>query len=586
MKVSTSPLKASRSAWLSASSLVLCAAFLLLTGPAIAADISSGSDLAGRKPPLHETIWYEGKVWTDRDRYSEPFTLERPWRMDSIREQVQVMELWLHEFDDLPADILQFPNLKELEISFDDDFTVDERWKLPSKLEHLRINDADKMHFGRRFPKLRRLLKLELVGDSDSTFMVPAQWCDMENLEALALGVATEVTFETAVSYPRLTELSLISIALKELPVGFESSPVETLTLSGNKLSQLPAAIQYFLSLRSIELYQNELRDLPDYFLELKQLKSLSLAVNDFTRIPRQVYQMPQLEFLYIGGQDSLVLTDSIGLLNNLRELYLNHSKIQALPESIGKLTQLEVLTLSGNRLRTLPESICNCKPLRKLQIGANPIEELPSCLLELPKLEGISCESKGLMQGNLDILSYVLKDAYFIPQVPDSIEGKPLSEYLERTDIDSGSKLYMQGKIGMQSDAHYRTMLDSMLTQNDATRPYYIALILSILSPTNGDPDKNFAGMKFSLYPLVDSLGKLTRMHPKWFLDHVLRGPYAHLYPDWIKSVPILAGEFRQVETFIAYIREKALTPDEARAYEKDLFRFRWDLIERHKWR
>ena len=123
-------------------------------------------------------------------------------------------------------------------------------------------------------------------------------------------------------------------------------------------------------------------------------------------------------------------------------------------------------------------------------------------------------------------------------------------------------------------------------MTENAATRPYYIALIMTILAPSNGDSEVYFWGRKFSRFPLVDSLGKLTRRQPKWFLTHVMHGPYSELYADWIKTVPILEEEFRQVETFIAYIREQVLSPEEVPAFEKDLFQLRWDLIERYKGR
>lgn len=68
-----------------------------------------------------------------------------------------------------------------------------------------------------------------------------------------------------------------------------------------------------------------------------------------------------------------------------------------------------------------------------------------------------------------------------------DSINKKPLDFYLNHPKIDKYSKLYYQGKFAASDDDFTFAFLDSVLTNNQETKDFYLFVFNSVLSISDG---------------------------------------------------------------------------------------------------
>jgi hypothetical protein len=115
--------------------------------------------------------------------------------------------------------------------------------------------------------------------------------------------------------------------------IGFLHEHLECLSLSNNRLSQLPLEILCLEKLEELDVSDNLLTELPDQIGSLISLKTLSVAHNRLRELPA-----------------------SIGRLFSLEELRANDNKLRKLPQEIGQLTKLRWLRIQQNRLTELPK--------------------------------------------------------------------------------------------------------------------------------------------------------------------------------------------------------------------------------------
>ncbi len=160
-----------------------------------------------------------------------------------------------------------------------------------------------------------------------------------------------------------------ISESLTEFPTEIFglADTLETLDLSGNKLSRLPMD-----------------------FGRLHKLKILFMSDNDFEVLPGVLAGCPALSM--IGFKANRIHTVPENALPvDTRWLILTDNKIDALPDSMGSLHKLQKLMLAGNRLTTLPEPMQKCSALELVRISANNFSAMPEFLLQLPKLAWVA---------------------------------------------------------------------------------------------------------------------------------------------------------------------------------------------------
>lgn len=137
-------------------------------------------------------------------------------------------------------------------------------------------------------------------------------------------------------------------------------------------------------SLEVLSLTGNRLSDLPDDLSRLKKLRVIFCSENYFRHLPPVLAECPGLSMI---GFKSNRIEEVTALPPSLRWLILTDNRIESLPPSIGKCAPLQKLMLSGNQLASLPEEMAACVNLELVRLAANRFGSLPDWLLELPKL-------------------------------------------------------------------------------------------------------------------------------------------------------------------------------------------------------
>jgi hypothetical protein len=68
-----------------------------------------------------------------------------------------------------------------------------------------------------------------------------------------------------------------------------------------------------------------------------------------------------------------------------------------------------------------------------------------------------------------------------------DKINGRPIDFYLNHKDIDSPAKLFYKGKYALYDDEETFRFLESVLTENTETRPFYFFIYNQAMDVTDG---------------------------------------------------------------------------------------------------
>jgi hypothetical protein len=105
------------------------------------------------------------------------------------------------------------------------------------------------------------------------------------------------------------------------------------------------------------------------------------------------------------------------------------------------------------------------------------------------------------------------------------SINGKPITFYLKHPQIDNYTKMFYQGQFGLMDDGLTFAILDSVLTDNPETRPFYIYTFNSALRIADG--------------ALAESIGTECKQfmdkYPCEFISLKSNKKYADNYNKWI---------------------------------------------------
>ncbi|XP_065832786.1 uncharacterized protein [Oscarella lobularis] len=167
----------------------------------------------------------------------------------------------------------------------------------------------------------------------------------------------------------------------------------ESVNLSNNKLTRLPADLGKLDGSRELFLQYNSLTSLPTSIGDMTLLSELDVKENELTSLPG--YKVARS---YIRLQ--LVLIETIGNLKRLIVFNATRNSLTAIPRTISNWVYLEELCLHDNKLVTLPEQLCSLINLESLYLGKNPLESLPSKIGRLTKLTELD-----VSEGRLTVL-------------------------------------------------------------------------------------------------------------------------------------------------------------------------------------
>ncbi len=285
------------------------------------------------------TNWHEG----------EP--LENWTGINTERGRVISIDVSGREFGGtLPAEIGALGRLRELDISGNAlTGTVPATLGNCNQLERLFVNDnAFSGDIPDMFSSLRALI-----------------WADFQNNQFSGIAASAFGNLEN------LKGLRLSGNALAVIPDELGACPsLETLELSNNHLSAIPASFGNLEALQTLRLEGNLLETLPD---EVGTLSCVFYCENNrFQQIPAALIHENTAALLFSDNQLT-ALPVAMGAMTGLVSLWVNGNELTALPDDIGSLN-LNSLNIAGNRLSHIPQSIVALGNLSFLDLGDNAL--------------------------------------------------------------------------------------------------------------------------------------------------------------------------------------------------------------------
>ena len=150
----------------------------------------------------------------------------------------------------------------------------------------------------------------------------------------------------------------------------------------------------------------------------MTNLTNIYLQANCLTELPEAIQFLTSLKTLDVSQNHLSKIPSSIGKLVELRSIILTQNKLSCLPNSLGNLPHLTSLLLGSNRLAQLPDSLHQCLYLENLQLDFNNFTSLPSFLTRLPRLQRLSVCSNQLTQ--LPHLPFASMERFVCDNNPD----------------------------------------------------------------------------------------------------------------------------------------------------------------------
>ncbi|MGL5889413.1 MAG: leucine-rich repeat domain-containing protein [Bacteroidia bacterium] len=209
---------------------------------------------------------------------------------------------------------------------------------------------------------------------------------------------------------------------------------IESLSLSGHQIEQLPEVLCSLSTLRQLDLSHNRLSTLPQNFAQLQQLEELWLGYNpqlNMGQVIDVLALLPKLKALHIEADSLKEIPPSIARLSQLQFLDLSGNRFSQLPPEFGQLTQLNTLWLNNEAdAFDLEKNIPVLSPLanlRELHIEGDHLQRLPSQLLLLPSLERVYAGENPMLRlpSNRDLRHSHLRllDVHNAPLPPAEIQ-------------------------------------------------------------------------------------------------------------------------------------------------------------------
>lgn len=123
---------------------------------------------------------------------------------------------------------------------------------------------------------------------------------------------------------------------------------VTRLTLSHNRIFELPAGLANLVNLEILNLSNNHLQELPVSLSSMPKLRILNVSINRLNTLPRGFGAFPVLEVLDLSynNLNEKELPGNFFMMETLRALYLGDNDFECIPANVGNLKNLQIVSL------------------------------------------------------------------------------------------------------------------------------------------------------------------------------------------------------------------------------------------------
>lgn len=316
--------------------------------------------------------------------------------------QAQTVEEFVYcrkKLKEVPAELLQFTQLKKLDLSYNLLATLPQSFQQLNTLRFLKLNNN---HFHK--------LPAAILGLKDLQYL-DLRFNRLHTISESIIQLTALESFNLRANYlhelpselgqlPRLRNINLqqnIALDLAQIAevLGQLKHPFE-LDLSACRLYTLPDNFGKMTYLSNLKLADNPQLDLQDTFAKLAQLPHLEALniENTSNEIPENITQLQHLHTLTYNQLGRGVGARYLVKLKNLKYLDAKKSKLAYIPDWLMQMPQLQSLNLSDNHISYLPEDFKNLKNLKKLDFRNNSFTKIPPILSQhLAQFEELNLE-------------------------------------------------------------------------------------------------------------------------------------------------------------------------------------------------
>merc|ERR1711997_126288 len=182
-------------------------------------------------------------------------------------------------------------------------------------------------------------------------------------------------------------------VHLEDMSRMWNMKNITRLTLSHNKITEVPPAIANLENMEILNLFNNSLEEVPISLSGMPKLRILNLGINKLNNLPRGFGSFPSIEVLDLSynnlTEDSL--PSNFFIMSTLRALYLSDNEFEHLSPDIKNLKNLRILAIRDNDLVDVPQEIGELSGLRELHLQGNRLTVLPPSLGHLDFLSSRS---------------------------------------------------------------------------------------------------------------------------------------------------------------------------------------------------
>eukprot|EP01125_Pyxidicula_operculata_P017251 TRINITY_DN603_c0_g1_i1.p1 TRINITY_DN603_c0_g1~~TRINITY_DN603_c0_g1_i1.p1 ORF type:complete len:2599 (-),score=583.24 TRINITY_DN603_c0_g1_i1:6794-14590(-) len=329
------------------------------------------------------------------------------------------------------------------------------------------------------FVRFKSLTKLVL--DNNYLNYVGPIIAEMDELTYLSLKSNKLVKITSQISRcKKLTHLYLDDNLLSNDLPNLYLPQLKVLSLSENRLYNLPSSFKDLTNLQQLLLRHNLIRKIPhNMFSLMKNLVELDIAENALLYVPDSVTHLPRLEKLFLQRNQisylphdlsrctSLVYLDAnSNLLQNfslssndifhMEKIDLSFNKISYVSDRLNFIG-LQELNLETNSLTSIPSCFTRCN-LRSLNIANNQIDKIPSILGKMRDLTSLNLKGNNIRSlpyslSNMTNLKNLNMDLNLIENIPEHVlnQGFPaiashLQSYLDGEEIVCRKRVMVVG--------------------------------------------------------------------------------------------------------------------------------------------